>query len=323
MIISASRRTDIPALYSDWFFNRLKDGFVVNQNPFNANQLTKIRLDSGVVDAIVFWTKNAKPFAGRLAELDDRGFFYYFQYTINPYGQDMEKCLPKDKRELIDAFKDISSQIGASRVIWRYDPIFFNDKYTMDFHRRAFEKCAALLKGETERVVISFLDMDYNNTKAINSLGIHDGSAEEKRGIAEAIAEIAEDCGMVVETCAEEIDLSDYGVKHGHCIDASLIERLTGRTLSPKGHSKDKNQRALCGCASSIDIGMYNTCLHGCEYCYANYSASAIETNLKKHIKTSSLLLGKCDADNVPWRKNQESLFAEGSSETDQLSLFG
>lgn len=321
MIISASRRTDIPALYSDWFFNRLKDGFVVNQNPFDANQLTKIRLDSEVVDAIVFWTKNAKPFANRLTELDDRNLFYFFQYTINPYGQDMEKHLPKDKSDLIETFKSISSQIGAGRVIWRYDPIFFSDKYTMDFHKRAFERCATLLNGETERVVISFLDMNYNNTKAISKLGIRDGSMEEKNEIAKTIAEIAEGCGITVESCAEKIDLSPFGIQHGCCIDASLIESLTGKFFSAKGRAKDKNQRAFCGCVTSVDIGMYNTCLHGCEYCYANYSASAIKTNVQKHVKTSPLLLGECDVNNVPWRKDQKSLFAEDDGKKNQLLL--
>lgn len=321
MIISASRRTDIPAFFSDWFYQRVKEGYVVNQNPFNAKQLSKIRLDSDVVDAIVLWTKNATPFYSRLSELDERGLFYYFQYTVTPYGADFEPNLHNNKTEIIESFKAISSQIGPERVLWRYDPIFFSDKYSMYYHERAFDRCASLLEGATERVVISFLDMDYNNTKAINKLGIRDGSPEEKNEIAGIITGIAKNHGLVVETCAEEIDLSQHGIQHGCCIDANLIERLTGRKLNSTGHSKDKNQRPLCGCVSSVDIGTYNTCSHRCQYCYANFSASAIEANLRKHDKTSALLLGECDADSVPWRKNQQSLFMADKDDCQQLSI--
>lgn len=320
MIISASRRTDIPAFYSTWFYNRLREGFVVTRNPFNANQLSKIRLDADVVDAIVFWTKNAGPMLGRLDELDSSGIAYYFQFTITPYRQDLEPHLPADKSVLIQAFRELSGRIGPDRVIWRYDPILFSDRYSMDFHRRAFEKCAGLLQGATSRVVISFLDMDYNNTKNINKLGITDGTAEQKNELAGSIAEVARHYGMEVETCAEEIDLEACGITHGHCIDADLIEKITGRTLLPKGKGKDKSQRILCGCVGSTDIGVYNTCLHGCAYCYANYSQGAIRNNYQKHDPASPLLLGTCNPEDIPFRKGQKSLF-DRTTDSIQLSL--
>lgn len=320
MIISASRRTDIPAFYSEWFYNRLREGFVITRNPFNANQLSKIRLDADVVDAIVFWTKNARPMLDQLDELDESGIAYYFQFTITPYRQDLEPHLPSDKSVLIETFKALAERIGPERVIWRYDPILFSGRYTMGFHKRAFERCSELLRGATQRVVISFLDMDYNNTKNISELGITDGTVEEKNELAAFISTTAKGHGMAVETCAEEIDLEACGITHGHCIDADLIERITERTLLPKGKNKDKSQRLLCGCIGSTDIGVYNTCLHGCAYCYANYSQGAIRNNHQKHDPSSPLLLGTCNPDDVPYKKDQRSLF-DRSADAVQLSL--
>ena len=321
MIISASRRTDIPAFYSEWFYNRLQEGFVVTQNPFNANQKTKLRLDSSVVDAIIFWTKNPLPMMPRLDELDASGIPYYFQCTLTPYGKDEEPYLPADKSTLVEALKELSSRLGSERVIWRYDPIFFSEKYNMDFHRRAFERCAGLLEGSVIRAVMSFLDMDYNNTKAIQRIGIRDGSVAEKNEIAAFMAESASRHGMSLETCAEEIDLDSCGIQHGRCIDADLIERISGRRLKDKGKEKDKNQRLLCGCVASIDIGMYNTCRHGCAYCYANYSPNAITGNCEKHNPQSPLLVGECDASLLEFKKDQKSYF-EIDTSVEQGTLF-
>lgn len=322
MIISASRRTDIPAFYADWFFNRLKEGFVVTQNPFNANQLSKISLDSSVVDAIVFWTKDPRPMISRLDELDASGIAYYFQYTITPYGKDLEPHLPANKTPLIEAFHALSKKLGADRVIWRYDPILFSEKYTMGFHERAFRRCASLLSGSTKKCIISFLDMDYNNTKAIDKLGIRDGSTEEKNETASLFSRIAAEYDISVETCAEEIDLDKCGVKHGHCIDGDLIEQITGKRLMPKGKQKDKNQRLLCGCIASTDIGSYNTCLHGCTYCYANYSQGAIKGNREKHDPLSPLMVGTCNAEQLDFRKGQKSLFALDSLAFQESMVF-
>lgn len=312
MILSVSRRTDIPAFYSDWFYTRLKEGFVVTRNPFNANQLTKLHLDADHVDAIVFWTKNARPMLSRLDELDNARIPYYFQFTITPYGQDLEPNLPKDKSVVIEAFKSLAQRIGQDRVIWRYDPILFSSKYTTDFHKRAFSRCADLLAGSTNKVIISFLDMDYNNTKRIQKLGIGDGSQGEKNALAAFFAESARQHGMTIETCAEDIDLEEYGITRGHCIDSNLIEHITGKTLTKKGSGKDKNQRLACGCIGSTDIGIYNTCAHGCAYCYANFSPKAILGNREKHDPSSPVLLGRCDAEALDFKK-VNSVFAKES----------
>ena len=320
MIISASRRTDIPAFYSRWFYRRLEEGFVVTRNPFNANQLTKILLDADVVDAIVLWTKNPAPMLDRLDELDARGIPYYFQFTITPYGRDLEPRLPADKAVLVETFRELARRLGPERVIWRYDPILFSERYSRAFHERAFARCASLLRGATERVVISFLDMDYNNTKNIQRLGISDGSADVKSALAGRIAEIAGEAGMRVETCAEGIDLDACGIAHGHCIDADLIERISGRRLTPRGRAKDKGQRALCGCIGSTDIGAYNTCRHGCAYCYANFSQGSIRANCELYDPDSPVLIGECDADALPFKKDQRSLFA-GPAGPEQMTL--
>ena len=320
MIISASRRTDIPAFYSEWFYRRLEEGFVVTRNPFNSNQLTKVRLGPDVADAIVLWTKNAKPMLRRLDELDATGIPYYFQFTITPYGPDLEPRLPASKAGLVETFKELADRLGPGRVIWRYDPILFSEKYSMGFHRCAFAKCADLLEGSASRVVISFLDMDYNNTKSIRSLGISDGTTGEKNELASYIADTARGCGMTVETCAEEIDLDVCGIRHGHCVDADLIEEIAGKCLSSRGKGKDKNQRLLCGCIGSTDIGAYNTCMHGCAYCYANYSQGSIEANCERHDPDSALLVGACNPEELPFKKNQKSFFA-GPLDPEQMQL--
>lgn len=321
MIISASRRTDIPAFYADWLFNRLSEGLVVTRNPFNANQLTKLHLDAEHVDAIVFWTRDPRPMLPRLNVLDASGIPYYFQFTITPYGQDLEPGMPSDKRPVIDAFVELAAHVGPERVIWRYDPILFSDKYTQDFHEHAFERCASLLEGSCERVVISFLDMDYRNTKRIGTLGISDGSDAEKVALATFVAASARQHGMAVQSCAENIDLAACGITHGCCIDPDLIEHICGRALASKGRKKDKNQRPACGCVASTDIGVYNTCLHGCAYCYANFSPGAIASNRRKHDPASPVLIGTCEADALEFKRDQKSLLVPRDSEEWQSSL--
>ncbi|MDR0881753.1 MAG: DUF1848 domain-containing protein [Candidatus Adiutrix sp.] len=304
MIISASRRTDIPALYSDWFFNRIADGFVVTKNPFNANQLTKLKLSPDVVDAIVFWTKNPAPMITMLDRLDNKGLIYYFQFTLTPYDVDMEPELPP-KLDIINTFINLSVKIGRNRVIWRYDPIFLSDKLTLDWHEREFKIYSNLLRDYTDKVVISFLDMDYNNTRKIDQMGIRDATEDEKNRIAGSMSAIAHEVGLSIETCAEGIDLAKYDIKKGKCIDDDLIGRIGGCHLKTQ---KDKTQRDACGCVSSTDIGIYNTCTHSCVYCYANFTKSTIKNNLMKHNPHSPLLIGDCDIAQLEFKKGQKSL---------------
>lgn len=228
MILSVSRRTDIPAFYSDWFFNRLKAGFVCVRNPMYPEKVSKISLDKEVIDCIVFWTKNVKPMLDRLDELD--GYNYYFQYTLNPYETDVEPIIGINRNTNIETMIHLSERIGADKVIWRYDPIFTSQKYTKDYHIKSFKKMAESLRGYTSRVIISFLDL-YGQTKR-NMPDIDKFDETEYRDLVRQLVQIAKDNGMIVESCAEKIDLSEEGVMHGHCIDKDLIEEIVGYRLT-------------------------------------------------------------------------------------------
>jgi hypothetical protein len=253
----------------------------------NGQQIRRIDLSRKSVDAIVFWSKNPKPMLDRLHLLD--GYPFYFQFTLNGYAEDIETGLPR-KWELLDTFKALSDKTGPERVLWRYDPILLNDTYTIDYHGENFGLLAGRLKGCTEKVTISFIDLYSKIMKNINGKNIREIDFENKHKIAKNLSGIAKENGMVVDTCAEDIDLSMYNITHASCIDDKLIERISGCPLAVK---KDKSQRLECGCVASVDIGAYNSCLNGCIYCYANYSRSSVEENCKQHNPSSPLLIGE------------------------------
>jgi hypothetical protein len=295
MIISASRRTDIPAYYSDWFYNRIKEGFVLARNPMNFHQIGKINLSPDVVDGIVFWTKNPLPMLGRLGELKE--YMYYFQFTVTPYGKDVEPNIPSKNDLVISAFRQLSDIIGADRVIWRYDPILISERYPLDYHIRAFGKIAEELHDYTRKVTISFIDVDYRGVKSnIKELALQDFPPDIQTELAAQLAEIANNYGLLIDTCAETIDLRQFGIEHARCIDERLLGKLLGCSLNV---DKDKNQRLECGCVTSVDIGMYNTCPNGCRYCYANYSKNAVNGNFAKHNPTSPLISGEVGEEDI------------------------
>lgn len=285
MILSASRRTDLPNYYSDWFLNRVKEGFLDVRNPFNAGQVSRIPLSPEVVDCIVFWTKNPGPMLGRLGELS--AYDFYFQFTLTGYGADVEAGLPDKQRVLIPTFKQLAAELGPGRVVWRYDPIFISRRYTPEYHLKAFAKIAGELAGFTDLVVISFLDMYQKIRKNMERLEAEPMGTEEMLWLAGNMAKTARDCGMAIESCAEAVDLSGASVAHGSCIDIRRIERLTGCRIDCQ---KDGNQRGACGCAESVDVGSYNTCLNGCAYCYANVSRARILENSKAFEANSTVL---------------------------------
>ena len=287
MIISASRRTDIPAYYFDWFLNRIREGSVCVRNPMNIHQVSRIRLSPEYVDCIVFWTKNATPMLPHLEELSQ--YPYYIQYTITGYGKDVEPHVPDKKGVIIPNFVQLSERIGAKRVIWRYDPILFNARYTPEYHLRAFQAIAEALRGHTEKCVISFVDVYAKNQKNLAALEPCNLPAEALGAFAGKLAAVARENGMVTATCAEKIDLQKYGIQHNCCVDKTLIEEIIGMPLKVK---KDKVQREECGCVESMEIGSYNTCLHGCIYCYANYSGDSVRKNCTKYDPHAPLL---CD----------------------------
>jgi len=286
MILSVSRRTDIPAFYSEWFYNRLKEGFVFVRNPMNIHQVSKVALSPEVIDCIVFWSKNPRPMMNRLGEL--KGYMYYFQYTINSYDQGLEVDVPR-KEGIINTFKELSDKIGPKRVIWRYDPILLTEKMDTDYHLKYFEEIAKRLKGYTDTCVISFVDLYKKTQSNLKDTQAREPSQHEMVELARGMCQIARGYGMMVQTCAEAIELESVGIKHGKCVDSVLIEDLLGMKLVV---GKDPNQRKECGCVQSIDIGEYNTCAHGCKYCYANFKDSMVARNRMAHDPESPLLIG-------------------------------
>jgi hypothetical protein len=287
MIISASRRTDIPAFYTDWFFRRLKEGFAAVRNPFNANQVKRVSLVPEDTDCIVFWTKNPTPMLDRLKELG--GHHFYFLFTLTPYGREVEGNLPSKKDVVLPAFLRLAEMIGPERVVWRYDPVFLSPRYTLETHMERFGYLANKLAGYTEKCIISFLDTYSSTEKRMREINPEDWQEVTMRTTARELSKIAHSYGMKMETCAEAIDLSEFGIGHANCIDGALAERIVKRKLDIK---KDKYQRPECGCAESVDIGAYNTCPGGCLYCYANYNAGVVKKNTGRYNVVSPILCG-------------------------------
>ncbi len=304
MIISASRRTDIPSYYSEWFLNRIREGYVFVRNPMNFHQISKVRLDRDVVDGIVFWTKNPIPMIKHLDTIKTYGYDFYFQFTVTPYGRDVEPNIPVKSDAIMSAFIELSERIGKDRVIWRYDPILLNEKYTQSYHIRAFEKMASRLHNYTNKCTISFIDFYRNTANNIRALQIEELDETKICSIAKPLSEIAYSYGLKMDTCAETADLSEYGIEHARCIDDQLFEHLLGCKLRI---GKDKNQRLECGCVASVDIGAYNTCKTGCRYCYANFSEKTVRTNAGKHNPKSSLLFGEIGADDIVNEREMKS----------------
>ena len=292
MILSVSRRTDIPAFYADWFLNRIKEGSVDVLNPFNTKQVNRINLDPQNVECIVFWTKNPKPLMKRLDELSQ--YHYYFQFTLNSYSKDLEPLVPSKSGELIDTFISLSKKIGKEKVIWRYDPIILTNKYTIDYHITYFEKLAEKLHNHTEKCVISFLDLYKKTEINLKGVNIQELTPEIMDMIAEEFSKICKKYNIKLATCCEQIDLEKYDIEHNKCIDDELIKRITAKEVKK---NKRDNQREACGCIKCVDIGAYNTCLHNCKYCYASYSNEQIKENIKKHNVNSSLLIGEITRD--------------------------
>lgn len=303
MILSVSRRTDIPAFYSDWFINRLREEVVWVRNPMNYHSISQISLAPNVVDCIVFWSKNPQPMLKYLDEIESK-YKFYFQYTINAYEKDLEPNLPSlDER--LNNFIYLAKRYGKERVIWRYDPIIITPKYNLEWHIKRFEYIANKLKDYTTTCVFSFLDVYEKNKNNLLKLAIKDITRGLMVEISQKLKPIADKNRIKLKTCSEDIDLIDLEIKRSCCIDPDLISKIINCKIKAV---KDKNQRASCGCVESIDIGQYNTCSHGCVYCYANYSKESVKTNCLRHIKTSKLLLGEKEKDDKIHEREVKSL---------------
>ena len=303
MILSVSRRTDIPAFYSEWFMKRLEEGFVYVRNPMNANQISNIPLSPKNVDCIVFWTKDSKNIIQYLNQINEIGYKYYFQFTITPYDKEIENNV-RDKREIIETFKELSKKIGKEKVILRYDPIFIQDngKYSVNFHIEAFEKLIDSVSQFTKRVVISFIDGYRKVATNMKDIKIKEISNNDMRFIARHFSDITKKHNLQFETCAEEIDLKEFDIIHSQCIDGDLIEKIVGYNIFNKDIRDDN--RLYCGCMKCVDIGQYDSCIHNCAYCYANINKKKAFENYKKHNQNSPILFGDFNAKMVKERTN-------------------
>ncbi len=300
MIISASRRTDIPAFYAEWFMNRIRAGTCTVPNPFNPSQVSRVALTPEDVEVIVFWTRYPRPLFRHLGELERRGYRYYFQYTVmgNPRAIDTKgPALGASLR----TFGELADRIGPERVIWRYDPIVFTPRTGADFHRRNYENIARSLKGHTRRSVISVVDV-YRKSKqrlaelaeqGCEVLDWREAARDRYIALMRVIAEIGEANGMEVVSCAEKDDLRAYGIRPGKCVDDKLIAGVFGIEVPGK---KDPSQRKDCGCVVSKDIGMYDTCPFGCRYCYATKSLEQARINRERHDSNSPSLIANGNA---------------------------
>lgn len=299
MILSASRRTDLPAFYSDWFLHRLEEGCVLVRNPVNPRQVSRIALSPETVDCIVFWTKNPAPIMGKLDTIRKMGYEFYFQFTLNPYGREIERYLP-EKRFLAETFRRLSREIGRERIVWRYDPVILTGKLTPEWHCRAFRRLCDQIGDSTEECIFSFVDRYRKNGRRASGL-TREITPEEMEEVAAGFAETALRHGITLKTCSEAIDLSRYGIGRAHCIDQVRIERLAG---CPIRGTKDRSQRPGCGCIQSVDLGAYDTCRNGCLYCYACAGDGAVRTGSGKHDPLSPLLTGSLRrSDRVTERK--------------------
>ena len=299
VILSASRSTDVSAFYADWFVRRLHDGWCAWKNPFNG-EVRKVSFSK--TRMIVFWSKNPKPILDKLSEIEALGFRqYYFQFTLNDYvTEGLEPNVPP-VAERIDTFKRLADRIGKERVIWRFDPLLLSDTLTVDM---LLEKISAIgheLQGATEKLVFSFADIQAYRKVSKNLAGtsFREFSFEEKSEFAKGLRDVNLSLGLEMATCAEDVDLSEYGIKHNKCVDDDLMVRLfhddavlmdfigaeydmfNGWQI--KKSKKDKGQRKACGCIVSKDIGMYNTCPHLCKYCYANFSDDVVMRNWRNY----------------------------------------
>lgn len=284
-IISASRRTDIPAFYADWFFDRLEKGYVDWTNPYS--QQTQ-HVSFAKTKFIVFWTKNPRPIMKYLPILDEMGIDFYFQYTLNHYPWDIEPNVPS-LEERADTFKELVEKYGQKRVVWRFDPLMIveesiNVDDLIGRIKKVYHYCGCL----SNKLVISFIDIKKYNKVAFNlkKSGVREPTEEEETEIVTRLKEeLINTMDFDIFTCSEDRDLSQFGIGHNACIDANLIAELTRDkefAFRVQAMGKDTGQRACCLCTTAKDIGIYNTCAHGCKYCYANITPESARDNFHK-----------------------------------------
>jgi hypothetical protein len=281
MIISASRRTDIPAFYTPWFMNRLRSGWCRVPNPFNSLQVSEISLRPEDVDVIVFWTRNALPLLPHLDEMKQMGHRFYFLVTLMDNPRVIDPACPPPGAAL-KTFQTLANRVGPEKVIWRYDPVVLSSLTDAGFHMRAFREIAGRLQGYTGRCIVSTMHPYRKAQKRMIEKGIEPTSWREEslRDLMSFLAQEAHDRGMEILSCASPVSLEGLGISPGKCIDDTYIRKVFGIEVT---HRKDPSQRKECGCVVSRDIGMYGTCLFGCLYCYATGSFEKANEKYRSH----------------------------------------
>ena len=286
MIIQTGMRTDIPAFYSEWFVNRIKEGFVLVRNPYNPSQVSRYSLSPDVVDLIGFCTKNPAPMLPYMDIL--KGYGQYWFVTITPYGKDIEPNVP-DKKKVMEDFKKLSDIVGVDSMGWRYDPILVDEEHPVGWHIAEFGKMAETLSGYTNTCVISFIDL-YSKVRR-NFPEAREVCHEDRLAIGKAFIEIARRYDITIRPCAEGKELEPYGADCSGCMTVKTYEKALHANLDvPRRGTNQRNGE--CACLLGTDIGAYDTCGHLCRYCYANVHADLVRENLRRHDPRSPFLTG-------------------------------
>ncbi|MGN0241108.1 MAG: DUF1848 domain-containing protein [Candidatus Weimeria sp.] len=308
MIINTGMRTDIPAFYSRWFLNRIKAGYVLVRNPYNPQQVTRYRLSPDIVDMIGFCTKNPGPMLEHMDDLKEFGQYWFV--TITPYEKEIEPNVP-DIATATEEFRDLSDIVGIDSIGWRYDPVFLNEKYTVERHIADFEKIAERLSGFTKTCVISFIDL-YPKVRK-NFPEVRAVSEKDRITLGREFIAIGRKYGMTIKPCGEGDELTVYGADCSGCMTVQTCEKAIHRRLSVP---KMAGARKECACIITCDIGAYNTCGHLCRYCYANYSAELVRHNMSLYDPDSPFLIGGSEPDDhiheavqKSWKDDQMSIF--------------
>ena len=312
MILNTGLRTDIPGFFSEWFYNRIEDGFVYVRNPYAKNQIYSYRLDPELIDCIIFCTKNPKPMFENLEKIDK--FNQYWQITITPYEKEVEPNVPPIN-DVLESFKYLSKKLEKENVTLRYDPIFINEKYTLEKHIESFEYIINSLSGYTTEAIISFIDL-YEKTKR-NFPKAKEVTKDERLKIGKEFAQIGKKNNINIKTCVEGTELDKFGIDSSGCMTKEVIERAINKNLNIP---KQKARNGECYCLLNNDIGEYNTCDHGCLYCYANSNKRMVKRNLKLHDPKSPILIGEIKEYDIIKEMNQKSLIINDS--TRQTKLF-
>ena len=312
MILNTGLRTDIPGFFSEWFYNRIDEGFVYVRNPYAKNQIYSYRLDPELIDCIIFCTKNPKPMFENLEKIDK--FNQYWHITITPYEKEIEPNVPP-MNDVLESFKYLSKKLGKENVTLRYDPIFINEKYTLEKHIESFEYIANSLSDYTTEAIISFIDL-YEKTKR-NFPKAREVTKDERLKLGKEFAQIGKKNNITIKTCVEGTELDKFGIDSSGCMTKEVIERAINKNLNIP---KQKARNGECYCLLNNDIGEYNTCAHGCLYCYANSNKKLVKRNLKLHDPKSPILIGEIKEDDIIKEMKQKSLIINDS--TRQTKLF-